>query len=166
MPLASLLDYFIPAVGNLMVVAQDATSITLHWKSPSISNKSSDAITYCVNVTTATAITIATECTLSATEFEYSLPEVNWCDRYLFTVTPMTPLFNGTKKTVPYDLDNLTRKLHHNRDTVLHIIIVFFSPRSCERDNITHQRCAKVNLTYGRFVISYLHREGLGTRLP
>ena len=95
------------AVGSPSVDLVDA-DISLTWTSPftlDISNVDPD-ITYCVNVVNSTSSSIVlSECGITVTGFNFSIPLGRVCDIYIFTVTPVNGAGNGTAVTLGYSQD-------------------------------------------------------------
>ena len=84
------------------------TNISLTWTAPftlDISNVDPD-ITYCVDVVNSTSSSIVlSECRITVTGFNFSIPLGRVCDNYTFTVTPVNVVGNGTAVTLGYFQD-------------------------------------------------------------
>ena len=95
------------AVGSPSVDLVDA-DISLTWTAPftlDISNVDPD-ITYCVNVVNSTSSSIVlSECGITVTGFNFSIPLGRVCDNYTFIVIPFNLVGNGTAVTLGYSQD-------------------------------------------------------------
>ena len=84
------------------------TDISLTWTAPftlDISNVDPD-ITYCVDVVnSASSSIVLSECGITVTRFNFSIPIGRVCDNYTFTVTPVNGAGNGTAVTLGYSQD-------------------------------------------------------------
>ena len=84
------------------------TDISLTWTAPftlDIPNVDPD-ITYCVDVVNSTSSSIVlSECGITVTGFNFSIPIGRVCDNYTFTVTPVNVVGNGTAVMLGYSQD-------------------------------------------------------------
>ena len=91
-------------VSSISLTVKNST-ITLNWLSPfslDIYNVDPD-ITYCVNVLNSTTHTVVdSQCGITETEYEYPVPPDAICHIYLFTVTPINVVGNGTTNFFSY----------------------------------------------------------------
>ena len=83
----------------------NGSNVTLSWTAPfSLDITNNDpAIGYCVDVYRSGSL-VHSECGITETEFNYTLPPDGSCHNYTFTVTPVNAAGNGTS-------DNYTRVL-------------------------------------------------------
>ena len=106
--LAMLLHWIIigllSAVGSLTITVQDS-AISLTWTAPftlDIQGVDPD-ITYCVCLVNSTSLsTLHSECEITEVEYEYPIPPDSACHMYMFTVTPVNVVGNGTSSTLTY----------------------------------------------------------------
>ena len=84
------------------------TDISLTWTAPftlDIPNVDPD-ITYCVDVVNSTSSsTVLSECGITVTGFNFSIPIGRVCDNYTLIVTPVNVVGNGTAVTLGYSQD-------------------------------------------------------------
>ena len=104
------------------------TDMSLTWITPftlDISNVDPD-ITYCVDVVNSTSSSIVlSECGITVTGFNFSIPIGRVCDNYTFTVTPVNRAGNGTAITLGYSQDftgmfNHVKALQIARNVLFH----------------------------------------------
>ena len=85
-----------------MMTVQNST-IFLTWTSPftlDITNVNPD-VTYCVGVVNSTSsLTLHSQCGITETVFNYTLPHDSVCHMYMFTVTPVNVVGNGELETL------------------------------------------------------------------
>ena len=86
------------------------TDISLTWTAPftlDISNVDPD-ITYCVDVVNSTSSSIVlSECGITVTGFNFSIPLGRVCDNFSFTVIPVNRAGNGTAVTLGYSITGM-----------------------------------------------------------
>ena len=84
------------------------TEVSITWTAPftlDISRVDPD-ITYCVDVVNSTSSSIVlSECGITVTGFNFSIPIGRVCDNYTFTITPVNLVGNGTTVTLGYSQD-------------------------------------------------------------
>ena len=84
---------------SLSLTAMDR-AISLNWTAPfslDITDVKPD-IEYCVDVSDSTSsLTLSSLCGITVTEFSYPLPPDRGCHDYVFTVTPVNVVGNGTQ---------------------------------------------------------------------
>ena len=94
----------LPAVGSPSIDIVD-TCISLVWTAP-FSLLPVNDITYCVDVVNSTTSSIVlSECEITVTGFNFSIPIGRVCDNYTFTLTPVNADGNGTAVTLGYSQD-------------------------------------------------------------
>lgn len=100
-----LIQDLLAAVGSPTLSTQD-NSIILTWTPPftlDITDITPDIEGYCVDVINASSsLNIYSRCRINGTEFIYPIPLKSWCSLYLFTLTPVNRVGNGTRTTVSY----------------------------------------------------------------
>ena len=93
------------AVGSFAMTVQDST-ISLTWTAPStldIPSENPDIRGYCVDIFNSSSYTLVhSECGINDTLFNYPTPDDGVCHIYMFTVTPVNVVGNGTKNTISY----------------------------------------------------------------
>ena len=88
---------FLSAVGNVIATANDHLTYLTWTAPPSLDDISG----YCVDIRS-NSFTIFSECGITETEFNYTLPSYSACNNYMFTLTPVNDLGNGTRFTGSY----------------------------------------------------------------
>jgi hypothetical protein len=97
-------------VDHLSAVTSTSTTlldniIYINW-TPPISDQ---PITYCVDVTnTSLPSSLHSECDITRTEYNYTLPPRSWCTEYFISIVPVNEVGNGTIRTI-------RNRLVHNR---------------------------------------------------
>ena len=93
------------AVGSLELTVQDSI-ISLTWLPPftlDITSEDHDIRGYCVDVFNSTSkLLIYSESGISATLFQYPTPADSVCHNYMFTVTPVNVVGDGTSSIISY----------------------------------------------------------------
>ena len=93
------------AVGSLTMTVQNSI-ISLTWRAPftlNILSENPDIEGYCVDVFNSSSYTLVhSECGINDTLFNYPTPDDSVCHIYMFTVTPVNVVGNGTKNTISY----------------------------------------------------------------
>lgn len=78
----------------------------LNWIAPhslDLTDIDPDIEGYCIDIENSTSSsTIHSECNIIATEFTYPHPAGGWCDTFVFVVTPVNVVGNGTQIAVPH----------------------------------------------------------------
>ena len=88
---------YLSAVGNVKATVNDNLTY-LTWTAP----PSIDVISgYCVDIRSNSSM-IFSECGITETEFNFTLPSYSACNNYTFTLTPVNVLGNGTRFTGSY----------------------------------------------------------------
>ena len=93
----------LPAVRSLELTIVNS-SYSLEWVPPfslDIPSVDPDIEGYCVNITSLTSSnTLHSQCEITNVSFSYPIPSDDGCHDYMFTVTPVNILGNGTQAVV------------------------------------------------------------------
>lgn len=90
----------LPAVRSLELIILNS-SYSLEWEPPfslDISSVDPDIEGYCVDITF--SYTLLSQCGITDVSFSYTIPPDDGCHDYMFTVTPVNILGNGTQAVV------------------------------------------------------------------
>ena len=74
-------------------------TVVISWNPPAV-EVSGGNLTYCIEVTSVESF--LTECDVTETEFEYSLPPMSWCGITIFTIIPVNIAGRGTSSEAVY----------------------------------------------------------------
>lgn len=92
------------AVGSLSVNVNEDFTVLLTWTAPftlDIEAISRDIAYYCVDVVNSSSFELLhSECRITVTEFIYNVSSMSPCEGYIFTVTPVNVVGNGTRKRI------------------------------------------------------------------
>ena len=79
----------------------------LNWREPFRLSNDDDTpeVRYCVEVINASALeepVLVSQCNISETRFNFTIPPLSWCYLYVVIVTPVNSVGNGVQGAVSY----------------------------------------------------------------